>query len=296
MLLSTQTEFYTKNFGYEEGIRRISRMGFDYLDLTLTHLGKADSDPMLTDSYKEIAENIKKIALENGVSFNQCHAPYRFNNYNFFNDETAKKDIFFKIKRSIEIAGIVGAKAIVIHPWHHRNFHLESNDEFFKINMEFYGELAPEAHKAGVKIALENMWQKNIFSEKIVSDVCSNPYEFARYIDELNARYGGFVACLDIGHCALTGVDPKDSIKVLGSRIEALHVHDNNTEEDEHLLPFLGKINFLGVMEALKSIDYKGELTFEADKFLNKFPASHSEAVSAFMVKTGRKLISLFEK
>lgn len=295
MLLSTQTEFYTKNFGYEEGISSLSRLGFDRLDLTLTHLGKCDSDPLLLDDYQEVAKKIKEIALENGISFNQCHAPYRFNNYDFINDETAKKDIFFKIRRSIEIAGIVGAKAIVVHPWHHRNFQLESNEEFFKINMEFYGEFAPVAKKAGVKIAVENMWQKNIFSKKIISDVCSNPYEFAKYVDELNARYGGFVACLDIGHCALTGVDPKDSIKVLGNRIEALHVHDNNTEEDEHLLPFLGKIDFKGVMEALKSINYKGELTFETDKFLKKFPVSQCESVSNFMEQTGRQLISLFE-
>ncbi len=293
MFLSTQTEFYTKNFGYEEGIRRLSKIGFDCLDLTLTHLGKSDQDPLLCENYKEIAEKMKAIAAENGVTFNQCHAPYRFNSYDFINDEKAREDIFFKIKRAIEIAGIVGAKRVIIHPWHHRNFHLESNEEFFKINMKFYGEFAPIAKKAGVKIALENMWQKNIFSQKIVSDVCSNPYEFAKYVDELNKLYGGFVACLDIGHCALTGVDPKDSIKVLGSRIEALHVHDNNTEDDEHLLPFLGKIDFEGVMMALKSIDYKGELTFEADKFLNKFPPSLAKEVSSFMEKTGRNLINL---
>ncbi len=295
MLLSTQTEFFTKNFGYKEGIKRLSKIGYDCLDLTLTHLGKADSDPLLLDNYREIALNMRNIAEENGIYFNQCHAPYRFNSYDFLNNEATKQDIFFKIRRAIEIAGIVGAKAIVIHPWHHRNFNLENREDFFDINMRFYGELAPYAKEAGVKIALENMWQKNIFTGKIVADVCSNPYEFARYVDELNSRYGGFIACLDIGHCALTGVDPKDSIEILGDRLGALHVHDNNAEDDEHLLPLCGKIDFKGVIKALKNIGYKGELTFEADKFLNKFPKEHAKVVATFMEKTGRLLIDFMK-
>lgn len=296
MLLSTQTEFFTKKYGYEKGVEKLCKIGYDCLDLTLTHLGKEDSDPLLSDNYREIAQTMRKTAEKYGVHFNQCHAPYRFRDYDFINNKEAKNDILFKIRRSIEIAGIVGAQIIVVHPWHHKNFQVESPEYFFNINMDFYGELAAYAAKAGVKIALENMWQKNIFTNRIVSDVCSNPYEFSRYVDALNERYGGFVACLDIGHCALTGILPEESIKVLGKRLGALHVHDNNTEDDEHLLPFCGKINFMNVMNALKEINYKGQFTFEADKFLKKFPSEHDITVSTFMESTGRFLISLFEK
>ncbi len=296
MLLSTQTEFFCKKYGYEKGVEKLCEIGYDCLDLTLTHLGKEDSDAMLSDNYREIALKMRKIAEGYGVHFNQCHAPYRFRDYDFINNEEAKADILFKIRRSIEIAGIVGAQQIVIHPWHHKNFQGESPEFFFNINMEFYGQLSAYAKKAGVKIAVENMWQRNIYTGKIVCDVCSNPHEFARYIDALNERYGGFIACLDIGHCALTGVHPEDSIKVLGDRLGALHVHDNNTEDDEHLLPFCAKIDFLNVMTALREINYKGQLTFEADKFLKKFPSEYDATVSAFMESTGRFLISLFEK
>lgn len=296
MLLSTQTEFFTKKYGYEQGVDRLCKIGYNCLDLTLTHLGKENSDPLLSDNYREIALNMRRIAESQGIHFNQCHAPYRFENYDFINNEEAKADILFKIRRSIEIAGVVGAEAIVIHPWHHKNFNSESPEYFFEVNMNFYGELAEYAANAGVKIALENMWQKNIFTGQIIADVCSNPHEFARYIDALNERYGGFTACLDIGHCTLTGVRPEDAIRILAHRLGALHVHDNNTEDDEHLLPFCGKIDFSSVMKALGDVGYTGQLTFEADKFLKKFPDEYDIAISSFMEKTGRFLISLAKK
>lgn len=295
MLLSTQTEFFAEKYGYIEGVERLCKMGFDCLDLTLTHLGKADNDPLLTDNYREIATKMREMAESYGLHFNQCHAPYRFRDYDFLNNPDTAKDIFFKIRRAIEIAGIIGARQIVVHPWHHKNFQSGDHEFFFRTNINFYGELVEAAKAAGVKIALENMWQKNIYTDKIVSDVCSNPYEFARYIDELNSLYGDcFVACLDIGHCALVGVKPGDAIKILGGRLCALHIHDNNCENDEHLLALCGKIDYFQVIKALKEVNYKGELTFECDKYLKKFPKEHSTAVSEFMLKTGRFLISLF--
>lgn len=293
MLLSTQTEFFTKKYGYELGISKLCEIGYDCLDLTLTHLGKSDSDILLSENYLEIALKMKEIANTHGVSFNQCHAPYRFKYSDFLDNENSKADVLFRLKRSIEIAGLVGAKVIVIHPIHHRNFNAENPQYFFDINMDFYGSLSAKAKSSGVKIALENMWQRNIYTNAIMPDVCSNPHEFANYIDALNERYGGFVACLDIGHCALTGVRPEDSIRVLSNRLEALHVHDNNTTEDEHLLPFNAKIDFFEVMKALKEVGYRGELTFEADKYLKKFPTELDIKVAEFMEKTGRFLISL---
>lgn len=295
MLLSTQTEFFCKKYGYIEGVQKLCEIGYDRLDLTLTHLGKEDGDPLLSEDYREIAAKMRSTAEAHGVHFNQCHAPYRFRDYDFLNNKETAEDIFFKIRRAIEIAGIVGARQIVVHPWHHKNFQSGDQDFFFKTNLQFYGELVKTAKAAGVKIALENMWQRNIYTNKIVSDTCSNPYEFARYIDELNSLYGEhFVACLDIGHCALVGVEPADAIKVLGERLAALHVHDNHYEDDEHLLALCGKIDYQKVMSALKEIGYKGELTFECDKYLKKFPDEQSADVSDFMLKTGRFLISLF--
>lgn len=293
MLLSTQTEFFTKSFGYEQGIEKLCKIGYDRLDLTLTHLGTSDNDVLLSDNYLETALKMRNIANKYGVSFNQSHAPYRFKNNDLIGNASDRANAILKIKRAIEIAGAVGAEVIVVHPLHKRNFNSNSPDFFFNVNMEFYSLIAETAIKNGVKIALENMWQRNIYTNGIIADVCSNPYEFARYLDALNEKYSCFVACLDIGHCALTGVDPCDAVKILGSRLRALHVHDNNTLSDMHMLPFTGTVDFIALMQALKESNYTGALTFEADKFLKRFPVDCAEQTAKFMEQIGRKLVEL---
>ncbi|MGP8321571.1 MAG: sugar phosphate isomerase/epimerase family protein [Methanosarcinaceae archaeon] len=56
--------------------------------------------------------------------------------------------------------------------------------------------------------------------------------------DILN-RYPGFGATFDIGHAHHSGIPPLHFTELLGNRINAVHLHDNNGVSDEHLA--LGK-------------------------------------------------------
>lgn len=296
MKLSTQTNFYVKNFGYISGIEKLCKIGYDALDLTLWHLGKSTDDVLLGDDYKSEALKIKETAKKHGVHFNQCHAPYDFADRSFFTNEKARQDMLFRLRRSIEIAGIIGAEFVIIHPLHGSRYIAKSAAEILNLNTVFYGELVDCAKKAGVKIAVENMWRRNAANNSIIQDTCSNPHEFAQYIDTLNAKHSDiFAACLDIGHCILTGVAAEDCIKTLGHRLKALHVHDNDSIKDSHTLPFTGKIDFSAITAALKEIGYSGYFTFEADKFLSGFPLDFADNAARFMHDTGRYLINMIK-
>ena len=135
------------------------------------------------------------------------------------------------------------------------------------MNMEFYTGLAPLAKENGIKIAIENMWQRNPQSKYVCDDVCADPVELARYYDTLNDPEA-FTVCLDLGHVAICGREPEDAIRTLGSRIGALHVHDVDYISDLHTLPGIGKVNWKEVCRALADVDYKGEITLEADYFM----------------------------
>ena len=297
MLISTMTRAFQTTFGYLDGIEKLCKLGFDCLDMTLTHLGKGN-DILLSDDFELIVKQIREIAEKHNVKFNQAHAPYRFD-YPldaFFTDEKARNDIIFRTKRSIKIASMLGAKAIVIHPIHNKNYVLYPNEYFLEINKKFYGEFANFAKENNIKIAVENMWQLHHYTKAIIADVCSNPHELANYVDTLNATYGDtFTACLDIGHCALTGVEPEEAIKILGDRLTALHVHDNDYQKDLHLLPFTQKIDFAPIMQSLSEVGYSGELTFEADYYLERFPSEELEKEAKTLFNTGKKLISLIK-
>ena len=284
MKLSSTTDQLQKAFGLEKSVELLADAGYDAIDFS-----QFDKSIYEADFGKDYYTEIRKLAESKGVYFNQSHAPYSSS----FQDEEKTKKRFQEIVEAIKRASYLGVENIIVHPCQHLEYVKEGNPEkLFEYNMDFYKKLIPYSEEYGVKIALENMWQ---YTGYINHSTCSRPDEFIRYIDELNNDC--FVACLDIGHAALVREDPDEFIKKLGNkRLKCLHVHDVDGTNDSHTLPYYGNINWEKVMKALAEIDYKGDLTFEADdSFMGGKPQALLPDCAVFMAKTGRHLISLFE-
>lgn len=283
MILTTQTDYLARKFGHERAIEIIADAGFDAIDLSMFDMKNDDSVFMQAD-YREYAAKLRTLAEGRGLTFRQAHAPFPSSKA----DDEYNDMIFARIVRSIEIAGIVGAKTIVVHPMHHLRY-TEHADELKAMNMDFYRRLAPYAKAAGVKVALENMWQRNPETKEILVSACSRTKEFADWIDTLNDDC--FTACLDLGHSGLYGFDAAEQIKGLGHRLGALHVHDNDYQSDAHTAPYLGKMHWDTICAALAEIGYAGDLTLEADNFFNHFPEDLAASAAKFMHDIGRELI-----
>ena len=89
-----------------------------------------------------------------------------------------------------------------------------------------------------------------------------------------------FCACLDVGHCAVTGHDPVKAIYALGDRLEAVHMHDTDYKRDMHTLPLTAQMDHYAIARALKKSGYSGDYTLEADTFLERFaPEFHQDAL-----------------
>lgn len=286
MLLSTQTSLMTSRLGYEEGVLALKRAGYDALDFSLFSMTRNDS-PYVTEGWREYVEAQRRFADANGIVFNQSHAPFSFR----WDDATVREEIAQpRVLRSLEIAAMMGVKVIVVHPLHYCEY-LGHEKEMHELNLEYYRSMIPYCREYGIQVAVENMWQNERRRRIISYDVAARPEELAAFIDELDSEW--VTACLDLGHCGLVGEDAAASIRVLGhDRLGALHVHDNNYREDAHTLPGIGLMDWNGICAALHDINYKGEFTFEADNFLRNFPNDYLERAAAFMVQTGRYLIS----
>ncbi len=295
MLLSTQTDAAFKCLGAEEGILRLAEAGFDALDFSMFGM-KRDDDPLVVGDGEKYAEYLKKLAENAGLSFNQAHAPFPCWKYN--EDEYNAK-LPGRIEKSIRIAGILGAKSIVVHPIAYTQGNqipdsdgIEAEKRQMEFNLAFFRSLEPLAKEYGIKIALENMWGRDKSRGYIVPNVCSFGADLARYFDELNPE--AFTVCLDIGHCGLIGEEPQHAILALGGdRLGALHVHDNNFVEDLHTAPFTRgcKIDWNAVTNALGAIDYKGDFTYEADDFLSRCDRELMPAALRYMADIGRYLM-----
>jgi hypothetical protein len=152
----------------------------------------------------------------------------------------------------------------------------------------------------GIKVGIENMFQRELLRGQISFDTCNQIPEFIRYVDTLDSEY--MVACLDIGHVGLPTRDDEawDFIRALGhDRLQALHVHDNDYRVDKHALPYLGKIDWNEVTKALGEIDYQGDFTYEVNltTFMSKF--MNEEMIPTAMRyahDVGRHLCTLVDK
>lgn len=296
MRISTTTGGLSETHGYDTALKMIADAGFDCADLNLCDMATNKDCPFLKNDYADFAHKIKASAEKYGICFNQAHAPYQMNMFKYVEGEEESEKIINLLIRSIEISGIVGAENVVVHPVQCFCYHDTDPEEQLKINVEFYKKLIPAAKKAGVKIAIENMWRRNQYVQNQIScSVCSSPYELAKYIDECNKIENCFVACLDIGHCSLTGHSPANAIRVLGDRLKALHTHDTDFVHDSHTCPLTMSIPYYEVMAALKEINYKGDITLEAHHFFDKFDESFHHEALLFMAKVTRHLSTFAE-
>ncbi len=284
MKLVTQTDNLNARYGDEKAVRMICEAGFDGIDYSMFCMD--DDDNILnTRKYAAHAEKLRKIAESYKVTFEQSHAPFPSFRVG---DNAYNRKTMPRVERAIEISGILGAKACVVHP-------VAAGKNQYDVNMRYFETLLPLAQKHGVKIALENMWGRDKETKKIIPNICSLAEDFNRYIDSLDPAH--FTACLDIGHCGLVGSDAASMIREMGAyRITCLHIHDNNNLSDDHTLPYLRSIKWNEVLQALGEIGYKGNFTYEADNFLKKFPDALIEPCLKFMVEVGRYMMSEIDR
>lgn len=114
-------------------------------------------------------------------------------------------------------------------------------------------KLLPDAERHGIKIAIEEVWNKFLLS----------PLEFARYIDEFESPWVG--AYFDVGNVVEYGY-PQEWIRELGKRILKIHIKEYKKEKrfDYHLGE--GEIDWADVRKALIDVGYQGWITAEVRK------------------------------
>ena len=111
--------------------------------------------------------------------------------------------------------------------------------------------LVPHAEAAGVKLAIEEVWNKFLVG----------PMEFARYIDEFHSPAVG--AYFDVGNIVEYGY-PEQWIQELGSRILKVHVKEYaKPKRFDYELGDGGEIDWPAVRRAFDAVGYHGWITAE---------------------------------
>ncbi|ALS28611.1 xylulose 5-phosphate 3-epimerase [Paenibacillus sp. 32O-W] len=155
------------------------------------------------------------------------------------------------VVKQLELAERLGADTVLVVPG--AVTPTAPYDECYDRSLEELKKLVPEAEKRGVRIGIENVWNKFLLS----------PLEMRSFVDELASPYAGVY--FDVGNILAYGF-PQQWIRILGRRIFKIHVKDFKTAVGNGggFVPLLaGDVNWPEVAAALRDIGYDDTLTAE---------------------------------
>ena len=72
-----------------------------------------------------------------------------------------------------------------------------------------------------------------------------------------------FFVVIDTGHAILKQLDPALAIQLMGDLLLTTHLQDNFGQQDDHLPPGLGTIDWPSVMQAFREVAYTRTLMVE---------------------------------
>lgn len=277
----------------KEQLTRVYNAGFRNMDICF---GDWSGDytpwpesPFVQDSWKEWVGVIKEFGNQNGVTFNQGHAPI----YNIFDEDERGKRLEQMSLRSVEAAGMLGIPWLVFHAGTRPGPYLrEDIKKLREDNLRWYDKILNRAAAVGVGIALENMSDR-FGKQGEPGCYCSDTEDLIDLVDSFHSPHVGI--CWDTGHAHLQQVDQVRSIRQIGGRLKALHIQDGNGLSDQHTAPFYGTIDWNPILGAIKDVGYDGCFTFEAHMLIRPVPNSCKDDAIRLLYSIGRELVARLE-
>lgn len=256
-----------------ETFRRVKAMGFEGIELSFD----ADGPIGLASSAGDMAV-LRRAAADAGLALTSL-ATGAFWTHNFGQDDPASRAAARKnTVKMLELGQALGVKAILVVPgavdiFFQPDEPVLSYDVVMERVVEAISGLVPDCERTGVKIGMENVWNKFFMS----------PLEMRNVIDAIGSPFVG--AYFDVGNVLRTGY-PEQWIRILGSRIVAVHLKDYRLAvgtADGFVDLLEGDVDWPVVMSALQEIGYDGSLVAEMIPGYKFHPLARAENTSNAM-------------
>ncbi len=288
MKLSMETRDLALTFGIRKALKLMKDAGFDAADLTLDKINP-DDDLLDRPDRVENAHALRAYVDELEYGFTQAHAPFKVVYGDPFDMSCPA---YAAVVHAMEVASILGIPHIIVHAI--KTPREDLSIDYKEYNRRYYLSLLPYCEQYGIKIAVENLFWKDKL-RACYFGLFPTPAEITEFVDSLGSPY--FIVCCDLGHAAITGVDPETYIRGMDNRhLRSLHIQDTDFLGDRHYLPYTGKHNWDAVCRALAEIDYNADFSLEILHFIDRYPPELMPDALVFAEKVGRYLVNTVEK
>lgn len=217
-------------FGYElpikERYKLIKEIGFDGVLLWW-------SENFGRNEYRKGPQ----IARDAGLFIENIHTPIQ-NQNNLWSNNLDGEALTLCYLKCIEDCAEFDIPTMVVHLSDEDHTHNE-------LGLERMKKITEKAEQLGVNVALENL---------------RNLVNLTYILEKIGSKHIGF--CYDCGH-HYRYYPEKDFLSMYGSRLMALHLHDNNGSRGQHGLPFDGTTDWSKTMKEIAKTNYSGAIAIE---------------------------------
>jgi sugar phosphate isomerase/epimerase len=233
-----------------EHLAQIAAHGFEAVEVfaTRTHFDYHD-----TAAIKRLAEWLK----ETGLALHGIHAPIvqslRAGDQwgeaisNAVADSAKRQAAVREAETALNIAREIPVGVFVVHLGTPAVQGGENSRSAATRSVE---EICRAAEPLGIRVAVE-----------VIPNPLSDAASLVTML-ERDLESPGLGICLDFGHAFLMG-DVADTIETVAEHLITTHVHDNRGKQDEHLVPFAGRINWDVALMTMQKVGYDGTYLME---------------------------------
>lgn len=276
MITAISSCLFKNNTASLQDILDIKKTGIKYLELDLT-------------IYDQIFPEFSDFIRKNKMGIYSIHSDSPNHDISGI-DKNKRMRSVEDLKKTVDMAVILNARSVVVHP--SASF---SKDNERKIRVknciDSLVETVKYASKKNIKIAIENnvsIQGLSILGEDI--DELDHILKKSRKLSGAGSNTG---ICLDTGHAFLANT-LFDSIDLFKDDILMVHLSDNpgrrenidiTHEDDSHLPPGSGKIDWKRFFGSLDKINYNKALVFEVlpDHIKKRSTGSILEKIGSFI-------------
>jgi sugar phosphate isomerase/epimerase len=219
----------------EVGFRLAAELGYDGVEVMVW-----------TDRDSQELASLRRYARRYGVPVLAVHAPCLL-----ITQRVWSPDPVTRLRRSVQVAGELGARTVVIHPpfrWQRRY-----TDRFADLVAEL-------TDNSGVAVAVENMFpvRRQLGGRQVTVSA------FVPSIDPTDPGHRHYT--LDVSHTATAGMDAIALADRMGANLTHVHLADGSgAPRDEHLVPGRGGQPCAQLCDRLRTTGFSGQVVLEVN-------------------------------